>query len=122
MYSVSAAGRQTDAGMEYRTIPEAQSLSVFLPAGGISSLAYLPQSLRRTGYINSKSTSIRSAGFTGILSSFPGGIPVVAYAMFHAATMKDALWGLIAYCALLLGVVRLVQYDAIEKAKPTSGW
>ena len=56
-------------------------LSVFLPAGGISSLAFTPRPLQRKNYDKS---SIHKAsaiyGFVGIVTVFLVGIPVVAYA------------------------------------------
>ena len=56
-------------------------LSVFLPAGGISSLAFTPRQLQRKNY-NKNSIHQASAiyGFVGILTVFLVGIPVVAYA------------------------------------------
>jgi phosphatidylglycerol lysyltransferase len=56
-------------------------LSVFLPAGGISSLAFTPRPIQRKNY---DKTSIHKAsaiyGFVGILTVFLVGIPVVGYA------------------------------------------
>lgn len=110
VFSFRAVGAKLDTGRSTELFLKRNLLSVFLPAGGISSLAYLPQSLRRTGLHKQQIHQASGIyGFVGILSVFLVGIPVVAYAMLHAATMKDALWGLIAICALLLGVVWLVR-------------
>ncbi|HVI46792.1 MAG TPA: phosphatidylglycerol lysyltransferase domain-containing protein [Chitinophaga sp.] len=85
-------------------------LSVFLPAGGISSLAYVPQSLRREQLHKQQiHQSSGIYGFVGILSVFLVGIPVVLYAMLHTASMQGAAWGLVAICVLLAVVVLLVR-------------
>lgn len=56
-------------------------LSVFLPAGGISSLAFTPRQFHRKNF-DKKNIHKASAiyGFVGILTVFLVGIPVVAYA------------------------------------------
>lgn len=58
-------------------------LSVFLPAGGISSLAFTPRKIQRKNY-DKKTVHKASAiyGFVGIVTVFLVGIPVVAYAAF----------------------------------------
>ncbi|RAJ87333.1 phosphatidylglycerol lysyltransferase [Chitinophaga dinghuensis] len=93
-------------------------LSVFLPAGGISSLAYLPQSLRREQHLHKQQIHQASGiyGFVGILSVFLVGIPVVLYSMMHAGSMRDAAWGLVTICLLLgavVGVVRSMQHKGV---------
>lgn len=56
-------------------------LSVFLPAGGISSLAFTPIQLQRRNFDkNSIHKASAIYGFVGILTVFLVGIPVVAYA------------------------------------------
>lgn len=58
-------------------------LSVFLPAGGISSLAFTPIQLQRRNFDKNnihKASAIY--GFVGIVTVFLVGIPVVAYAAF----------------------------------------
>ncbi len=58
-------------------------LSVFLPAGGISSLAFTPRQLQRKNYDkNSIHKASAIYGFVGIVTVFLVGIPVVAYAAF----------------------------------------
>jgi len=56
-------------------------LSVFLPAGGISSLAFTPIQLQRRNFDkNSIHKASAIYGFVGIVTVFLVGIPVVAYA------------------------------------------
>ncbi|WP_133440378.1 phosphatidylglycerol lysyltransferase domain-containing protein [Chryseobacterium salivictor] len=62
-------------------------LSVFLPAGGISSLAYTPRQMKRQNFDkNSIHKASAVYGFVGILTVFVVGIPVVGYA---AVVNKD---------------------------------
>ncbi|NSL90110.1 lysylphosphatidylglycerol synthetase family protein [Chitinophaga sp. Mgbs1] len=85
-------------------------LSVFLPAGGISSLAYVPQNLRRTQLHKQQIHQASGIyGYVGILSVFLVGIPVVLYAMLHTASMKGAAGGLGIISLLLAAVVWLVR-------------
>ncbi|WP_143307592.1 phosphatidylglycerol lysyltransferase domain-containing protein [Chitinophaga vietnamensis] len=110
VFSFRSVGARLDIFKSTELFLKRNLLSVFLPAGGISSLAYLPQSLRRA-HIHKQQIHQASGiyGFVGILSVFLVGIPVVMYAMLHTATMKDAMWGLIVICALLSAVVWLVR-------------
>lgn len=110
VYSFSAVGGKLGLGKSAELFLKRNLLSVFLPAGGISSLAYLPENIRRT-QVNKQQVHQASGiyGFVGILSVFVVGIPVVIYAMLHAAAMKDAIWGLIVISILLLAVVWMVR-------------
>lgn len=64
-------------------------LSVFLPAGGISSLAYTPRQMKLQNFDkNSIHKASAVYGFVGILTVFVVGIPVVGYA---AVVNKDFL-------------------------------
>jgi phosphatidylglycerol lysyltransferase len=59
-------------------------LSVFLPAGGISSLAYSPTSFRRNGL--TKMQTHQASGiyaFVGLLTVFIVGLPVLIYSFFR---------------------------------------
>ena len=60
-------------------------LSVFLPAGGISSLAYSPTSIRREGL--TKMQIHQASGiyaFVGLLTVFIVGVPVLIYSFFQS--------------------------------------
>ncbi|UPQ76158.1 phosphatidylglycerol lysyltransferase domain-containing protein [Chryseobacterium nepalense] len=57
-------------------------LSVFLPAGGVSSLAYLPRNIRILGYKSSKVHQASAIyGFVGLLTVVIVGIPLLFYAL-----------------------------------------
>jgi phosphatidylglycerol lysyltransferase len=109
-YSFRSVGGQLDLNRGTELFLKRNLLSIFLPAGGVSSLAYLPQSLRRS-HINKQQVHQASGiyGFTGIFSVFLVGIPVVGYAILHDESMAEAVGGLIAICAVLGGVVWIVR-------------
>lgn len=79
-------------------------LSVFIPAGGVSALAYQPVSFRRAG-INKIAVHQASAlyGAVGILSVVIVGVPVLAYASFHGHAFGQAYVGLVIVVAVLAG-------------------
>ncbi|WP_291909885.1 phosphatidylglycerol lysyltransferase domain-containing protein [Chitinophaga sp. CB10] len=110
VYSFKSIGAKLNLLKSTELFLKRNLLSVFLPAGGISSLAYLPQSLKRE-HLHKQQIHQASGiyGFVGILSVFLVGIPVVMYAMLHAASMRDAAWGLVTICLLLAGVVAFVR-------------
>lgn len=72
-------------------------LSVFLPAGGISSLAYETPELKRRN-LEKKSIHQASAiyGFVGILTVIIVGIPVIIYAGFIHKNFGNSVYGLLA--------------------------
>ena len=109
-YSFRSVGGQLDLNRGTELFLKRNLLSIFLPAGGVSSLAYLPQSLRRSN-INKQQVHQASGiyGFTGIFSVFLVGIPVVGYAILHDESMVEAVSGLIAICGVLAGVVWIVR-------------
>ncbi|PSL47231.1 phosphatidylglycerol lysyltransferase [Chitinophaga niastensis] len=110
VFSFRAVGARLNTMKSTELFLKRNLLSVFLPAGGISSLAYLPQSLRREQLHKQQIHQASGIyGFVGILSVFLVGIPVVVYAMLHSGAMKDAIWGLVIICVLLLTVVWLVR-------------
>lgn len=115
MYNTSfrAVGSHLDIGRSTELFLKRNLLSIFLPAGGVSSLAYLPQSLRRSN-IHKQQVHQASGiyGFTGIFSVFLVGIPVVGYAFLNDGPMQDAIGGLITICGVLgltVWVVRSIQ-------------
>ncbi|WP_312362321.1 phosphatidylglycerol lysyltransferase domain-containing protein [Sphingobacterium sp.] len=80
-------------------------LSVFLPAGGISSLAYTTTQLRKR---NLNTTQIHQAGalygYVGLLTVFIIGVPVILYTIWHNKNFGDA-WISLVILGLLLGIV-----------------
>ncbi|NCU03048.1 MAG: hypothetical protein GXC73_03595, partial [Chitinophagaceae bacterium] len=66
-------------------------ISVFLPAGAVSSLAYTPQQVRKLGY---KPAQLHQAGglfaFTGLVTVFIVGLPVMLLAAAKTGRLNNA--------------------------------
>lgn len=77
-------------------------LSIFLPAGGVSALAYSPSSLRKT-HITKTQVHQASAiyAFTGMSTVFIVGLPVLVYALFYSGNMQKAWIGILLVALLL---------------------
>lgn len=77
-------------------------LSIFLPAGGVSALAYTPSSLRKT-HISKIQVHQASAiyAFAGISTVFIVGLPVLVFALFNNSNMQKAWMGLLLVAILL---------------------
>ncbi|MGJ1194712.1 bifunctional lysylphosphatidylglycerol flippase/synthetase MprF [Sphingobacterium spiritivorum] len=92
-------------------------LSVFLPAGGISSLAYTTAQLRRRKL---KATQIHQAGaiygYVGLLTVFIIGVPVIIYTVWDHRTFNDAWLALLAL-GLLLGIAFAVFWSFRTRGK-----
>ena len=106
MYVTSFRATQLNVGISDATVLflKRNFLSVFLPAGGVSSLAYLPRNIRTKGY---KSSKIHQAsaiyGFVGLLTVMIVGIPLIAYAVLINKSFNDSWVGIIVLAAILLG-------------------
>ncbi|HEY5369285.1 MAG TPA: phosphatidylglycerol lysyltransferase domain-containing protein [Hanamia sp.] len=86
-------------------------LSIFLPAGGVSSLAYTPTQLRKRGY---NKTQIHQAsglyGFAGLSTVFLVGFPVVVLSLiFSDKQLHDAWLGLIVVVFVLVALLWIAQ-------------
>lgn len=80
-FSFRAVGLQLNMTDALELFLKRNFISVFLPAGGISSLAFTPRQLQRKRYPkNSIHQASALYAFVGILTVFLVGIPVVAYA------------------------------------------
>lgn len=106
-------------------------LSIFLPAGGVSSLAYTPSQLRKRDF---KKTQINQAsglfGFASLLTVFLVGFPVVILFAFSGNKHTSDAWlGLLLIAMLLLGIIWMVKslrqkerlYIFIVKKIPRAG-
>lgn len=78
-------------------------ISVFLPAGGVSALAYFPSQLRKQGF-NRLQVHQASAlyAFAGLLTVFIVGLPVVLYTMFGINGLGNAWLGLLALLIIIM--------------------
>lgn len=90
-------------------------LSVFLPAGGISSLAYTTAQLRRRQL---KNTQIHQAGavysYIGLLTVFIIGVPVILYAVWNHRNFQDA-WMALLVLGLILSSLFLIFWSIRSK-------
>jgi phosphatidylglycerol lysyltransferase len=78
-------------------------VSVFLPAGGISSLAYSPSQLRKSGF--NKLQVHQASGlfaFAGLLTVFLAGLPVILFIFFSGSEFKNSLTSLSAIMILIV--------------------
>jgi phosphatidylglycerol lysyltransferase len=81
-------------------------LSVFLPAGGISSLAYSPTNIRRNGL--TKMQTHQASGiyaFVGLLTVFIVGLPVLIYSFFQPGNILHTWESLIVLLLVLIAVL-----------------
>jgi phosphatidylglycerol lysyltransferase len=78
-------------------------LSIFLPAGGVSALAYTPSQLRKRGF---NKTQINQAsglyGFAGMFTVFLVGLPVVILLAFSSQRQFDSAWVALLFVVLIL--------------------
>ncbi|MDQ6889131.1 MAG: phosphatidylglycerol lysyltransferase domain-containing protein [Bacteroidota bacterium] len=105
-------------------------LSIFLPAGGVSALAYTPSQLRKRGF---NKTQIHQASglyaFAGLLTVFLVGFPVVIlFAISTNRHLKSAWIGLILVVFILAGIIWIARslrekgklYSYLEKKIPSA--
>ncbi|MBI2730918.1 MAG: lysylphosphatidylglycerol synthetase family protein [Sphingobacteriales bacterium] len=103
-------------------------LSIFLPAGGVSALAYSPASLRKT-HITKIQVHQASAiyAFAGMSTVFIVGLPVLVFAMFYSGNMQKAWIGILLVAVLLASLIgitvslqkRAVVYRFLTKRFPS---
>jgi phosphatidylglycerol lysyltransferase len=85
-------------------------LSVFLPAGGVSALAYSPMQIRKAGY--TKMQVYQASGlfaFTGLLTVFIAGLPVVVFTLFRGHQAGRYWTGLLVLLLIILALFVLVR-------------
>ena len=92
-------------------------LSVFLPAGGVSALAYSPSQIRKAGF--NKIQVHRASGlfgYAGLLSLFMVGLPVIIFTVITKSQFKNSWTGLLALfiiMTVLLSVARSIRQKGI---------
>lgn len=78
-------------------------LSVFLPAGGVSSLAYTPSYIRQKGFGRMQVHQASGIyGFVGLLTVFLAGLPVIVYMAFTKGGLHNAGTSLVSLLAILV--------------------
>lgn len=96
-------------------------ISVFLPAGGISSLAYSPSQIRKAGFNRSQVNQAGALfGFIGLLSVFIAGLPVIIFTVFYKDQFNNAWLGLMILFLLL--VILFLVARSIKQKKGIYNW
>lgn len=124
-----AIGSSITLGKSVELFLKRNFLSVFLPAGGVSSLAYTPLRIRKSGF--SKMQVHQASGiyaFMGMATVFLVGIPLVIYTLTGSVHLKDAWMGLIVVALTIAGLFLLVKslrekswlYKFIQKKIPSA--
>lgn len=78
-------------------------LSVFLPAGGVTSLAYLPPQVRKLGF--KQSDVLQASGlyaFAGLLTVFLAGFPVIVFTIFSTRVRNESWLGMLVLALVIL--------------------
>ena len=92
-------------------------IGVFLPAGGVSALAYSPSQIRKAGF---NKTQVYQAsglfGFAGLITVFIVGLPVILYTFLRSSEFKNAWWGL-ASVALIIAALFIMVRSIRQKGK-----
>lgn len=92
-------------------------ISVFLPAGGISSLAYLPKQIKKQNLDKTKLIQASSIyGFIGLLTVFLIGIPIIIYSIYVNKYFNDS-WISLVILGIILGIVFIIYQSFKTKNK-----
>ncbi|HEX8356503.1 MAG TPA: lysylphosphatidylglycerol synthase domain-containing protein, partial [Segetibacter sp.] len=96
-------------------------IAVFLPAGGITALAYMPENIRKT-QANPQQVYHASViyGFIGIFSVFIVAVPVLLYLWINNAAVPGTGAGLITVAVVLIAMVLMIR--SIQMKGPAYRW
>ena len=103
-------------------------ISVFLPAGGVSALAYSPSQIRKTGFSKMQVHQASGLfGFAGLLTVFIAGLPVIIFTFFTSSQFNNSWIGLLVILIIitvLYVIVRSIKqkgvlYQWIDKKFPS---
>ncbi|HMI03268.1 MAG TPA: phosphatidylglycerol lysyltransferase domain-containing protein [Pedobacter sp.] len=115
--SFAAVGSEISVGDGALLYLKRNFVSVFLPAGGVSSLAFFSGDIEKKGVPQSQINFASSIyGFVGILSVVVIAIPVFIYAIFEGSIGYGEWFGLITVFALIAGIYLL--YRSVIKSGP----
>ncbi|HEY0177205.1 MAG TPA: lysylphosphatidylglycerol synthase domain-containing protein, partial [Pedobacter sp.] len=119
MYKASFAAVGSRVGLIDATMlyTKRNFISVFLPAGGVSSLAFFSGAIENKG-VNKSQINFASSiyGFVGILSVVVIAVPVFIYAIFAGSIGTGEWLGLIAVF-LLIGTIYLIYRSIATSGK-----
>ncbi|MDO7743616.1 MAG: lysylphosphatidylglycerol synthase domain-containing protein, partial [Pedobacter sp.] len=104
----AAVGSKVTVGDASMLFLKRNFVSVFLPAGGVSSLAFFSGNIEQKGVSKSQINFASSIyGFVGILSVLVIAIPVFVYAIFQGSIGMGEWFGLLA-AFILIGLIYLL--------------
>ncbi len=107
-FAFSAIGSSISIGDGTLLFLKRNFVSVFLPAGGVSSLAFFSGDIEKKGVSQSQINFASSIyGFVGILSVVIIAIPVFIYAIIEGSIGHGEWFGLIAVFGLIAGIYML---------------
>lgn len=93
-------------------------ISVFLPAGGISSLAYLPKQIKKQHLESSKIIQASSIyGFIGLLTVFIIGVPIIIYSIYTNKYFNNSWISL-----FILGIILIIVYLIFKSFRTKNGF
>lgn len=96
-------------------------ISVFLPAGGVSALAYSPSQIRKEGFHQPQVHQASGLfAFAGLLTVFIVGLPVVLYTVFTTSRFNNAWLALLASLLVITGLVLAAR--SIKQKKKLYQW
>jgi phosphatidylglycerol lysyltransferase len=95
-------------------------ISVFLPGGGITALAYLPANIKKKQLQNTVHQASLIYGFIGIFSVFIVAVPVLFYLSVTKSTVPGTTAGLFTIVAMLTAMVLLAR--SIQKKGKLYRW
>ncbi|HEX7903936.1 MAG TPA: phosphatidylglycerol lysyltransferase domain-containing protein [Chitinophagaceae bacterium] len=96
-------------------------ISIFLPAGGVSSLAYSPSQIRKQGFNQSEVHQASGIfAFTGMLTVLIVGTPIIIYTVLVTSQFKNTTYGLISI--LLLIILLASAFRSIRKKGRLYQW
>jgi phosphatidylglycerol lysyltransferase len=119
MYRASFAAVGSTVGLIDATMlyMKRNFVSVFLPAGGVSSLAFFSGDIEKKGVTKSQVNFASSIyGFVGILSVVAIAVPVFIYAIFDGSIGAGEWFGLIAVFVLIASVYLLYRSVASQNS------
>ncbi|HEY9341807.1 MAG TPA: phosphatidylglycerol lysyltransferase domain-containing protein [Hanamia sp.] len=93
-------------------------LSIFLPAGGVSALAYTPSQLRKRGF---NKTQIHQAsglyGFAGLFTVFLVGLPIVILFAYSSGRHSQNAWVGLVFLVMILTAIAWIAKSLKDKGK-----
>ncbi|MEO8405093.1 MAG: flippase-like domain-containing protein, partial [Chitinophagaceae bacterium] len=103
-------------------------ISVFLPAGGVSALAYSPSEIRKAGFSKPQVHQASGLfGFAGLLTVFIAGVPIIIYTVVSTNQFKNSWIGLLGVLGIVIALFAAVRsirqkgrlYKFIDKKFPS---